>query len=262
MKMTSKTFLHVLIAGTLTLGIISVVNAKPPGKLKDWKIVWQDEFAGEKLDLKKWDYWHSDTKRRKAINKAHNTYLDGKGNLVIRTQKEGDTFTAGGLWTHKKFRHTFGYWEFRCSFEQIDNIGHWPACWVQTPNMGKFIGDPNRGGIEIDVMELPRRDDTTQHAIHWDGYKKDHKSKSKKFKIKNLMKGFHTFGLLWTENELVFYVDDKETWRAAISSHVPQYIILSEEIDKWGGPIEKEHANLPDYFLVDYVCVYMPKQSN
>ena len=260
--MTAKTFYHIWFAGICFFCVASFVHAKPPGNPKDWKILWQDEFAGETIDLKKWDYWHPDKKRRQAINKAHNTYLDGKGNLVIRTRKEGDTFTAGGLWTHRKFRHKFGYWEFRCSFEQIDNIGHWPACWVQSPNMGKFIGDPNRGGIEIDVMELPRRDNTTQHAIHWDGYKKNHKSKSKKFKIKNLLKDFHTFGLLWTETELVFYVDDKETWRYSISSHVPQYIILSEEIDTWGGPIQKEHAHLPDFFLVDYVRVYMPKKSN
>ena len=35
---------------------------------------------------------------------------------------------------------------------------------------------------------------------------------------------------------------------------MPEYILLSDEIGKWGGDIEK--AKLPDEFLVDYVRVY------
>ena len=35
---------------------------------------------------------------------------------------------------------------------------------------------------------------------------------------------------------------------------MPQYAKLTEEIGKWGGDITK--ANLPDYFVVDYVRVY------
>jgi hypothetical protein len=35
---------------------------------------------------------------------------------------------------------------------------------------------------------------------------------------------------------------------------VPEYILLSDEIGKWGGDIKK--TELPDQFLVDYVRVY------
>ena len=54
----------------------------------------------------------------------------------------------------------------------------------------------------------------------------------------------------------LFYVDGKETWRSKAGGvcQVPEYILLSEEVGKWGGDIAK--AQLPDQFLVDYVRVY------
>jgi len=235
-------------------------EALPPG---EWELLWHDEFEGNEIDPKRWDYWLPEQERRKAVNKTHNTYVDGKGHLVIRTQKESQAYTASGLWTRETFRYKFGYWEFRCSFEQINNIGHWPACWIQTPTIGKVIGDPNVSGLEIDVMELPWRDGYMQHAIHWDGYaKQHHKLQEKKLKANGLMKGFHRFGLLWTDKKLIFYVDGKQTWCTNVTSCVDQFIILSEEIDDWGGVIEKNDKNLPDYFLVDYVRVYGPKDRH
>ena len=72
----------------------------------------------------------------------------------------------------------------------------------------------------------------------------------------NVMEGFHTFSLLWTPTEYVFYVDGKETWRTKAGGvcQVPLYIKLSDEVGDWAGDIKK--VKLPDEFLVDYVRVY------
>jgi beta-glucanase (GH16 family) len=71
-----------------------------------------------------------------------------------------------------------------------------------------------------------------------------------------LTEGFHNYGLWWTPEEYVFYVDGKEVWRSKAGgvSQVPEYLKLTEEIGDWAGDIRK--ANLPDYFEVDYVRVY------
>ena len=71
-----------------------------------------------------------------------------------------------------------------------------------------------------------------------------------------ISKGWHTFGLYWTKDEYVYYIDGKETWRtkAGGASQVEQFIILSEEIAEFTGDITK--AALPDYFSVDYVRVH------
>jgi beta-glucanase (GH16 family) len=52
-----------------------------------------------------------------------------------------------------------------------------------------------------------------------------------------LTEGFHDYGLLWTKEQYVFYVDGKEVWRSAAGgvSQVPEYLKLTEEIGKWGG---------------------------
>ena len=66
----------------------------------------------------------------------------------------------------------------------------------------------------------------------------------------------HTYAIWWKPDEYVFYVDGRETWRTKRGgpSHVPEYMLLSDEIGQWAGDIRK--AKLPDEFLVDYVRVY------
>lgn len=224
----------------------------PPVEGKTWKLAWSDEFNGSKVDQTKWDVM-GDWKRRDGYWVKDDSYLDGEGNLIIRTNKAGDRYTCGAVRTKDKFEHRFGYWVCRCKFPIEE--GHWPAFWLHIGSVNK-IGDEGRDGTEIDIMEKPWRDDKTTQNLHWDGYGKEHKSAGKESVIPGLSKGWHTFGLLWRPDEYVFYVDGKETWRTEGGgvSQVPEYAKLTEEIGKWGGDITK--ANLPDYFVVDYVRVY------
>lgn len=218
---------------------------------KSWKLVWQDEFDGEKLDETKWDVpegrrrdgWWS----RKAIT------LDGSGNLVISTIKDGDKFLDGCVRTRGKFEHAYGYYAARIQLQE--QTGHWLAFWMYGAGVGSIV-DEGRDGTEIDIMEKPWLDKRVQHALHWDGYGEHHKSKGKVAEVPGVMDGYHTFSLWWKPDEYIFYVDGKETWRTDAGGvcQVPLYIKLSDEIGEWGGDISK--AKLPDRFLVDYVRVY------
>ena len=224
--------------------------AAPAGK--EWRLFWNDEFDGKKIDESKWEIM-GDWKRRDGYWVKADSYLDGNGQLILRTKKDGDRFTSGAMRTRGKFEHRFGYWECRCKFPS--QPGHWPAFWLFSTSVGK-VGDEGRDGTEIDIVEMPWRSDQIQHALHWDGYGKDHKSSGKKAEVKGVSKGFHTFGLHWKADEYVFYVDGKETWRTAAGgvSQVKAYVKLTEEIGKWGGDIKQ--AKLPDYFTVDYVRLF------
>ena len=222
-----------------------------PPQGKAWKLVWHDEFDGRKLDEKKWDVpegrrrdgWWS----RKAIS------LDGKGHLLISTLKENGKYLDGCVRTRGKYEHAHGYYVARIRLQ--DQPGHWSAFWMWGPGVGK-VGDEGRDGTEIDIMEKPWLDDRVQHTLHWDGYGKAHKSAGKVSRTPGVMKGFHTFSLLWTPKEYAFYVDARQKWRTSAGgvSQVPQYIMLSEEVGRWAGDIGK--AKLPDQVLVDYVRVY------
>jgi len=220
---------------------------------KTWKLAWSDEFEGTQIDASKWEIL-GDWKRRDGFWVKEDAYLDGKGNLIIRTKKDGDRYTSGAVRTRGKFEHAFGYWVCRCRFPTQE--GHWPAFWLMAGGVGS-VGDGGRDGTEIDIMEKPWREDKITQNLHWDGYGKAHKSAgSGHITIPGVSQGFHTFGLHWTPEEYVFYVDGKETWRSRAGgvSQVPEFMKLTEEIGKWGGDITK--AKLPDTFVVDYVRVY------
>ncbi|HEY0770654.1 MAG TPA: glycoside hydrolase family 16 protein, partial [Sphingobacteriaceae bacterium] len=77
-------------------------------------------------------------------------------------------------------------------------------------------------------------------------------------KLTSIGMGYHTFGLEWNQNQYIFYVDGKETWRTSTAvSQIPQYMILSTELTGWGG--DPETGNFPDQVVFDYVRVYQPK---
>jgi alpha-L-fucosidase len=224
----------------------------PAPEGKKWKLVWSDEFDGTKIDQSKWEIL-GDWGRRDGFWVKEDSLLDGKGNLVLRTKKIDNQYTCGAVRTRNKFEHKFGYWVVRCEFPEQQ--GHWPAFWLHTNTVGK-VGNEGRDGTEIDIMEKPWLEDKITQNLHWDGYGKEHKHAGKTSIIPGISDGFHTFGLLWKPDEYVFYVDGKVTWRTSAGgvSQVPQYIKLTEEVGKWGGDITK--ADLPDYFLTDYVRVY------
>ncbi len=107
-------------------------------------------------------------------------------------------------------------------------------------------------------MEYPTiQKDKIHHNLHWyiEGKRENHQHAGHTGLIPGVSKGFHTFAVEWSPEEYVFYVDEQVTWRTKKAvSHRKEYILLSEEIGKWGGKIQ--NAELPDFFEVDYVRVY------
>jgi hypothetical protein len=71
-------------------------------------LVWHDEFDGDKLDQSKWEV--PDHRRRDGWWSPKAVSLDGKGNLVISTLKDGDRYLDACVRTRGRFEHAFGYW--------------------------------------------------------------------------------------------------------------------------------------------------------
>lgn len=253
-----KTF-HSLVLFGAVLASAGAVSAQtnqaflpPAPEGKHWKLVWHDEFDGPKLDESKWNRL-GDHVRKGGYWVKEDAYLNGKGSLLLRTKKDGERFTCGAINTRDKFEHAFGYYEARCKLPK--EPGHWSAFWLMCAGVNT-VGNDGRDGTEIDIMEAPWRDGQLTVNLHWDGYGKEHKAAGTKFKMPEVMEGFHTYGLLWLPTEYVFYVDGKEVWRSQAGgvSQVPEFIKLTNEVGKWAGDITQ--AKLPDYFEVDYVRVF------
>ena len=247
-----------LAAMAIACGALGAAAPEPAKPAPDDNLVWSDEFDGKELDLSKWIY-RGLGKRRDAVNVKEGVTLDGQGHLMITTSKAGQEWHTGMIATQGKFERAFGYFECRVKFQT--QPGHWSAFWLQSPTMGKTVGDTRTSGTEIDIFEyLARLPNKVQHTLHWDGYGKDHKSAAHVHEQANLAEGFHTVGLEWTEDAYVFCVDGKETWRTDKAvSHTPEYILLSLEVGKWAGAIAD--AKLPDSVVFDYVRVYKKKPA-
>lgn len=255
--MKTSCFLLLLVGSVISSSLPGYAQTNqaflpPAPEGKKWKLAWHDEFDGSQLDESKWNRL-GDWKRRDGYWVKEDAYVNGQGSLLLRTKQDGDRFTCGAINTKGKFEHAFGYYEARCKMPK--QPGHWSAFWMMCDGVSK-VGNDGRDGTEIDIIEMPWRDGQLTVNLHWDGYGKDHKSAGKKFSLPDTVEGFHTYGLLWLQDEYVFYVDGKEVWRSQAGgvSQVPEFLKLTNEIGKWAGDIQQ--AKLPDYFEVDYVRVY------
>src|SRR5262245_38576647 len=122
-------FLLALSATSLSGLILNRAQASdellPPAPTgQQWKLIWNDEFDGSKLDEYKWNRL-VDSKRRDGFWIKDDAYLSGKGTLLLRTRNDGDRYTCGAVNTQGKFEHAFGYYVTRCKIPK--QPGHWPA---------------------------------------------------------------------------------------------------------------------------------------
>jgi len=225
----------------------------------DYKLVWSDEFDGTELDGAKWDH-RGLGKRREALNVKDTVRLDGEGNLVLTTKRVGDEIHTAMIGTQGKYEAMFGYFECRVKMQKTH--GHWSAFWLQSPTYGAKIADLKESGAEIDIYEcFLSRKGWVAHNVHWDGYKDDHKhAGSGRKNVDNLLDGYHTFGLEWTPNEYVFYIDGQESWRTSEGvSLAKEYIILSLEVGPREARVARKDASFEDSVWIDYVRVFQKK---
>ena len=271
-----KIFVFLLIIHCKNPGILDLINELDT---IEWNLVWHDEFNGEgEVDLAKWD---KPEYNRRNNNKGkdgwwlkENSYQDGNGNLVIKASKidnrnsdnDAHDYATGAVRSKNKFEQKYGKFEVRCRLPT--QPGWWVAFWLMSESVGN-VDSSGEDGTEIDIMEGFGWTDRINQALHWDGYGDDHKSVSHSLVIEGIRNEYHHFSLEWNEKEYVFFVDGIEIWRtnAGGVSKVPAYIKLTGELstESWaiGDWWSKDPSigKFPDYFLIDYVRVWIKIQD-
>ncbi len=253
----------------------------------NFKLVWSDEFDGDRLDETKWSY------RLNMMGKRHPAWtnkgvkvengcavfsvFEENGEIVSSQLQTGHNFmdqpitttTFGGdhlQWQigklhESKFLHLYGYYECRCRLQQKN--GWWSAFWMQSPIIGASL-DPKKTGSEVDIMECFRPNSVVAHNVITGGYGLDTQCHSVGgMEFDTPLDQFHTFGLLWLPDRYVYYVDGKEDGTITENvSATEEFILISTETK---GYRHKEHrptkeavevAKTGDTFLVDYVRVF------
>ena len=225
-----------------------------PAEAAGYVLSFSDTFSGTELDTSKWRP-RSLGKRRNGVVVEEASRLNGNGQLSMTLTQVGAEYHIAQIATHETFLQKYGY--FECRARVNHELGAHTAFWLQSPDLSKGLNDPAQFGTEIDIFEyhINQGRSWVYHNLHWNGYGAEHKQAGTKIEIAGIDEGFHTFGLLWTADAYVFYVDGQETWRTSEAvSQIPEYIILSVELSGWGGDVTQ--ATLPDEILFDYVRVY------
>ena len=223
---------------------------------KTYELTFSDDFDGTKLDPKKWELC-PEWQRQDVGGYWDDGMTEVKdGRLILSAGlREDGTPVSGAVRSKGKFAQCRGYFEASVQLQKAS--GFWGAFWLMDPGMKDEDGRGAEDGAEIDVMEsFDVFSGRINHAIHWDGYGAHHKSVSQEVCDPALYEGFHLYALEWTEEEYIFFVDGKETFRTKSPGMCENalYLKLTTEFGAWASPILKEQ--LPDCMVVDYVRAY------
>lgn len=170
-------------------------------------------------------------------------------------------YASGLITTQKSLRQTYGYFEARVKVP--DTWGTWSAFWLlpveSTPaNAGRLpeidvfehYAGPHptvqiRPGVPLD------RTGQANITVHT-GVKTAEQMQRPPAQPRVTTTGFHTYGVLWTASELVFYLDDVETWRTPFRYSQPMYMLLNLAVsDKTAG--NPAFGEYPAALEIDYV---------
>jgi beta-glucanase (GH16 family) len=221
-----------------------------------YQLVWEDEFLGNQLDNAKWAF-RGVGRRAIAYVSAEAVKVED-GLLKLSALKRGDSILISAVGTQGLFMPKYGFYECRAQLQQSPGV--WGAFWLQSPKLSEG-DDPRVNGAEIDIMEFFKKLglDIVSHNVHWGPYGSgQHTTHGMQSYLKGVSKGFHTFGLEWTAEKYIFYVDGLKFYEVSAGvSQIEEYLILSMEIPNNHEEIKK--TVFPDEFVVDYVRVYQKK---
>ena len=227
-----------------------------PKKL-GYKLVWKDEFKGNKLNPQKWAIRGVGPRGIAFVSEEAVKVEDGY--LKLYALKKGDSLLGSAVGTEGLFMSKYGYYECRAQLQKSPGV--WAAFWIQSTEISKGE-DPAIYGAEIDILEFFKKlgTDIVSHNVHWAYGPNQRTTRGMQSYLKGVSEGFHTFGLEWTQEKYIFYIDGYKFYEVTQGiSHIEEYIILSMEYPSTHEEIK--NTVFPDVFIVDYVKVYRRKEK-
>ena len=244
-------------------------SGTPEWERAGWKLVWQDEFEGDQLNLKNWTFdfgaggwgnaeWQAYTNRPENVRVAN-------GMLIIEAREEEVTF-SGLPYSSARLKtqglHAWQYGRIEARLKLPYGQGIWPAFWMLGENISQK-GWPGSG--EIDIMEfIGREPDHIYATVHAPGYSGGKGvGSSLVVSPETLKDDFHVYAIEWQENEIHWLFDDREYFKVTaadvpdqwIFDH-PFFILLNLAVGgRWPG-YPDDTTVLPQFLYVDYVRVY------
>jgi len=249
---------------SLFFGIVISVKAQE-------KVIFQDDFNGNELNMKHWNYEEGDgcpdlcgwgNNEKQIYDREHVEVNDG--NLVITAVKKGDQYYSGKINSKDKLEFTYGIIEVRAKVATTKGL--WPAIWMLGADINE-VSWPASG--EIDILEYIGREPgkvfTSLHTPASHG----NTVNTKKTKIEGIEEGFHTYKAVWTKDYIEFFVDDQQVYKFTPerydAKHYPFrkdfYFLINMAVGGNLGGAEINDKALPNKFYIDYIKVTeLPKE--
>lgn len=255
-----------------------------------YSLVWNDEFKGRTIDNAK---WRTNQPRMTAYDGVGNfdegtVRSVGNGRLLMTAYKNPDTanyngktyLTTNSITTENRMSFKYGYLEVRAKVPY--KAGCWPSLWLRSPNAAQTDLTGKDGyNMEVDIIEPFGYTDKNGITIH-ETNKSDENDHcqaavgSYKFKnAENLANEYHTYGFLWTADEMKFFIDGecfatytKDTlarmgYKGDFDDTVN--ILFDNQLITTNSPvaneektntIENNEGSLPAEYSVEYVRLY------
>lgn len=243
----------------------------PLGRDDPFVLVFNEDFDAPSLNKDVWTtcYWwdkngctNLSSKELQWYQPDNVTIEDGKLVLTARPEKvigwKGRRFnyTSGIVTTgryygdHRSetgFEATYGFFEIRAKIPA--GQGLWPAFWMLPSSHDSLP--------EIDIMEVLGHDPSRleMHFHHPDANGRK-KSEGHDVVTTDLSAGWHVYGVDWSPDRIVWYLDGKEVWRHAEPDEVPNepmYLLINLAVGgTWPGSPDRT-TPFPARFLIDYV---------
>ena len=229
------------------------------------KLVWSDDFNYPDASLdNKWIAQNGPNTHILCSRWRENAVVEN-GILHLNNKKEnrgGQEWTSASIWTKEQFQ--YGY--FECRYKYAAATGTNNSFWMMTTGINPATGKK----FEIDINEGHYPSEMATNIHNWTDVTTDpvtgkasHPSFSKSFNLStdkaiNLGKEFHTYGLEWRQDSLIYYFDGKAMRRSKNEfCHSPAPVYLSEAILTWAGAVTDAIDGTS--MDVDWVKVYQMK---
>jgi serralysin len=144
-------------------------------------------------------------------------------------RNDGKSWAVGMVSSQPSFSQRYGYFEIKTTMPGVR--GTWPAFWMLAANL--------KPPQEIDIFENMGVDPT--RILCTANWQDKAPSSSSYVTVPGSVTQPHIYGLLWTANTLVWYLDDVEVKRTANRDlHDPMYLMISGGVGGW-----RDSGNLP-----------------
>ena len=239
----------------------------PELDLTGYELVFEDEFEGDSLDMNLWRA-RGDGASRGGFSSVNQVDVSD-GTLKITGEYLTDGVYGEGWYGASialREKYTRGYFEIKmiCA----PSTAFWSAFWLNgNGTYDPAISKGGKGAVEIDICEafygMKGKDDAYTPAMHLSGLngtteKITYTRNLGTFRGDNIYSEYNTFGMLWTEEEYIFYVNGVEAVRTDFGDGIcenPEEVIVSlcmPAASKFEGISVSEKFEM----FVDYVRIY------